>query len=62
MRQVRILLGAGESKRMGVDKLSLLWGRETVLEHCLETFLKSDVNEVIVVLGPKDQMLKGLFK
>jgi CTP:molybdopterin cytidylyltransferase MocA len=26
-----ILLGAGESKRMGVDKLSLPWGKETVL-------------------------------
>jgi len=57
-----ILLGAGESKRMGVDKLSLLWGRETVLEHCLETFLKSDVNEVIVVLGPRDKRLKGLSR
>jgi len=57
-----ILLGAGESKRMGVDKLSLPWGRETVLEHCLETLLKSEVREVIVVLGHRDQRLEGLFR
>jgi molybdenum cofactor cytidylyltransferase len=55
-----ILLGAGESKRMGVDKLSLPWGKKTVFEHCLENLLKSKVKEVIVVLGPKDQRLKGL--
>jgi molybdenum cofactor cytidylyltransferase len=55
-----ILLGAGESKRMGVDKLSLPWGKETVLDHCLETLLKSEVKEVIVVLSPRDKMLKGL--
>lgn len=55
-----ILLGAGESKRMGVDKLSLPWGKETVFEHCLETLLKSEVKEVILVLSPRDKMLKGL--
>ena len=55
-----ILLGAGESKRMGVDKLSLPWGKKTVLDHCLETLLKSEVKEVIVVLSPRDKMLKGL--
>ena len=46
-----ILLGAGESKRMGKDKLSLPWGRRTLLEHCLSTLLKSEVSEVIVVLN-----------
>ena len=46
-----ILLGAGESKRMGVDKLSLPYGKKTVLEHCLEILLRSKVKEVIVVLG-----------
>jgi molybdenum cofactor cytidylyltransferase len=55
-----ILLGAGKSKRMGVDKLSLPWGRETVLNRCLETLLKSEVKEVIVVLSPRNKMLKVL--
>jgi len=46
-----ILLGAGESKRMGLDKLMLPWGKKTLLEHCLVTLLKSKVREVIIVLG-----------
>jgi molybdenum cofactor cytidylyltransferase len=48
-----ILLGAGESKRMGMDKLSLPWGRKTVLEHCLKTLLRSKVKEVVVVLNDR---------
>jgi molybdenum cofactor cytidylyltransferase len=62
LRISAILLGAGESKRMGVDKLSLPWGRETVLNHCLETLLKSEVKEVIVVLNPRDKRLKVLTR
>jgi molybdenum cofactor cytidylyltransferase len=54
-----ILLGAGESKRMGRNKLFLPWGRETVLEHCLKTLLHSKVKEVIVVLNNR---MKGRVK
>ncbi len=57
-----ILLGAGESKRMGVDKLSLPWRRRTVLEHCLETLLKSEVQEIVVVLGPRNKRVKDQFQ
>src|SRR3972149_10018018 len=46
-----ILLGAGESKRMGRDKLSLPWGKETVLEHCLRILLRAEVQEVILVIS-----------
>jgi len=56
-----ILLGAGESTRMGVDKLSLPWGRGTVLEHCFNTLLGSDVQELVVVLGIRNQGVKELF-
>jgi molybdenum cofactor cytidylyltransferase len=54
-----VLLGAGESKRMGRNKLSLPWGKKTVFEHCLKTFLLSKVSEVIVVLNPKAKGLTG---
>jgi len=50
MKISAILLGAGESKRMGKDKLFLPWGRTTVLEHCLKVLLRSRAGEVIVVL------------
>jgi molybdenum cofactor cytidylyltransferase len=51
MKVSAILLGAGESKRMGRDKLLLRWGRMTILEHCLQVLLRSKINEVIVVLN-----------
>ena len=57
-----ILLGAGESKRMGVDKLSLPWRRKTVLEHCFETLLQSEVQEIVVVLGPRNKRVKDRFQ
>jgi molybdenum cofactor cytidylyltransferase len=57
-----ILLGAGESKRMGVDKLSLPWGRKTVLEHCFETLLQSEVKEIVVVLSIRNKGIKHLLQ
>ena len=57
-----ILLGAGQSKRMGVDKLSLPWGRKTMLEHCFETLLRSEVQEVVVVLSARNKATRDLFK
>jgi molybdenum cofactor cytidylyltransferase len=46
-----VLLGAGESKRMGVDKLSLPWKDKTVLFQCLDSLLRSKAGEVVVVLS-----------
>jgi len=57
-----ILLGAGRSKRMGVDKLSLPWGRKTVLRHCFDTLAQSEVQEVIVVLDIRNKGIKNLFQ
>ena len=57
-----ILLGAGQSKRMGVDKLSLPWGRGTILGHCFNMLLGSDVQELVVVLGIQNEGLKNLFQ
>ena len=48
-----VLLGAGESKRMGTDKLSLPWEKKTVFEHCLDVLVRSEVGEVIVVLNSR---------
>jgi molybdenum cofactor cytidylyltransferase len=50
-----ILLGAGESKRMGRDKLMLPWGKGTVLEHCLEVLLRSETREVVVVVRSRSE-------
>ena len=54
-----IVLAAGESKRMGQNKLLLPWQGKTLLEHVLDTLLNSQVNEVILVLGhDADRLLK----
>jgi len=45
-----ILLGAGEGNRMGRDKLSLPLGKRTVFQRSLETLVRSEVDEVIVVV------------
>jgi molybdenum cofactor cytidylyltransferase len=47
---------------MGVDKLSLPWGRRTILEHCFETLLRSEVEELVVVLGIRNKEVKNLFQ
>jgi molybdenum cofactor cytidylyltransferase len=57
-----ILLGAGRSRRMGEDKLSLPWGRKTVFEHCLEILLRSEAKEVIVVLSDRTGRMAGRLK
>ena len=57
-----ILLGAGKSERMGVDKLSLSWGRETILEHCFKTLLRSEVKELVLVLSARNKGVKDLFQ
>ena len=56
-----ILLGAGESKRMGFDKLSLPWGKKTVLERCFETLLQSRVQEVVIVRSLRNSGVKNSF-
>ena len=57
-----ILLGAGESKRMGANKLLLPWGKKIVLMHCVDTLLQSIVKEVIVVLGDRTKVMESQLK
>ncbi len=56
-----ILLGAGESNRMGSDKLALPWGRKTVLERCFRTLIRSQVREVVIVRRIRSKELKDNF-
>lgn len=57
-----ILLGAGESKRMGVNKLLLPWGKKSVFEQCLNVLLRSDVREVVIVLSDPGEEIKDRLK
>lgn len=54
-----IVLAAGESKRMGRPKMLLPWGRMTVIEQVIKTFLNAGVEEIVVVTGgAKEQVEK----
>ena len=57
-----ILLGAGRSKRMGQDKLMLPWGEETVIGHCLDTLLHSELEEICVVLSGRSRAIRDRLK
>ena len=46
-----VILAAGESTRLGYDKLSLPLGTETILEHTIAKFLIDSVDEIIIVTG-----------
>jgi len=46
-----IILAAGASKRMGQPKMLLPWGKLTVIEHVLTTFLNAGIEDIIVITG-----------
>lgn len=46
-----VILAAGESSRLGYDKLSLPLGEKSVLEHSVGKFLIDEVSEIIIVTG-----------
>ena len=56
-----ILLAAGEAKRIGRPKLLMPFGGGTVLERTLDNLLTSKVDEVIVVLGPRAEVIKQVI-
>jgi molybdenum cofactor cytidylyltransferase len=56
-----ILLAAGSSSRMGVDKLALDYNGKTIIEHSLDNILNAGIEDIVVVTRP-DSGLKKLIK
>ncbi len=46
-----LILAAGQSTRMGRPKMSLAWGRTTVLGHIIDVFKAAGVENVLAVVG-----------
>ena len=57
-----IVLAAGESKRMGRTKQLLAFGSSTILEHVVESLLRSKIGELILVLGHESGPIKARFE
>jgi molybdenum cofactor cytidylyltransferase len=53
-----LVLGAGESRRMGTQKLLLPWAGKTVIEHIVGQLLASRVDQVCVVTGHDHEQLQ----
>lgn len=56
-----IVLAAGESRRMGRQKLLLPYGGRTVIEHIVEQVLASEVSQTIVVTGHDAEAVKAVL-
>lgn len=56
-----IILGAGQSQRMGQPKLLLPWGKRTIIEQILYTLRSAGIDNITVVLGPANQDLENLL-
>ncbi len=53
-----ILLAAGTSSRMGVDKLALDFNGKTIIEHSLNNILTAGLDDLIVVTRPNSGLKK----
>lgn len=56
-----IILAAGESKRMGEQKMLMPWGKSTVLQTVISTFQASGIKDILVVTGGARQQIEGLI-
>ena len=55
---ITVVLAAGASSRMGTPKQLLRWGDSSLLKHTIQTVLKVQKQEVIVVLGANFEKIK----
>ncbi|MCC6301153.1 MAG: nucleotidyltransferase family protein [Anaerolineales bacterium] len=46
-----IILAAGESRRMGEQKLLMPWGDNTVIEHIISVFQEACLADIVLVTG-----------
>ncbi len=58
-----ILLAAGQSKRLkGENKLIKKFKNKPLINHVLNSLLKSKVNKIIIVLGYQNKKLKKIIR
>jgi len=56
-----VILAAGLSNRMGMDKLTIEIEDKTIFEHSLKNVLESGVDEVIIVTRPESSISQKMF-
>lgn len=58
MKITALLLAAGQSKRLGVNKLLLDMGGEALVERMVNVLLQSRVDEILVVVGFEAELVQ----
>jgi molybdenum cofactor cytidylyltransferase len=57
-----IVLAAGRSTRMGMPKMLLPWGRDTIIEHVIGVLELCDISEIVVVTGGDGALVEARLK
>ena len=57
-----VVLAAGLSSRMGVQKLLLPWKGKTVIETVVDTLIHSKITEIVVVTGRDAEHIASVLK
>lgn len=57
-----LILAAGQSKRMGQPKMLLPWGKLTVLEQVVTTFLAAGIEDLVVVTGGSPEPVEKVLE
>jgi molybdenum cofactor cytidylyltransferase len=57
-----VVLAAGLSSRMGVQKLLLPWKGKTVIEMVVDTMILSRITEIVVVTGRDAEQIASTLK
>jgi molybdenum cofactor cytidylyltransferase len=57
-----IILAAGQSRRMGQPKMLLPWGKLTVIEQVISTFLDAGIEETLVVTGGMRELVEKVIE
>ena len=59
---VSIILSAGESKRMGIPKQLLPWGKSVILQQVIDNATASRLDKIVLVLGSHADDIVGKIK
>jgi molybdenum cofactor cytidylyltransferase len=62
LRMGAVVLAAGLSSRMGVQKLLLPWHGKTVIETVVDTLTHSNITEIVVVTGRDAEQIASVLK
>ena len=54
-----IVLAAGRSTRMGMPKMLLPWGNETIVEHVIAALMQCGLSEIVVVSGGDSALVEA---